>query len=50
MLRCATPAVYAEGIKAIPQYSIDKFELDFALFQDDRRLNIEVDGERYHRN
>ena len=42
--------LYEEGIKAIPQYSIDKYELDFALFQGDRRLDIEVDGERYHRN
>ena len=24
--------MYAEGIRAIPQYSIDKYELDFALF------------------
>ena len=42
--------LYEEGIKAIPQYSIDKYELDFALFQGDRRLDIEVDGERYQRN
>lgn len=42
--------LYSEGIRAIPQYSIDKYELDFAVFQGDRRLNIEVDGERYHRN
>jgi len=42
--------MYADGIRAIPQYGIDKYELDFALFDGDRKLDIEVDGERYHRN
>lgn len=43
-------ALYAAGIQAIPQYTIEKYTLDFALFDGERRLNIEVDGERYHRN
>lgn len=42
-------ALYTAGLRPIPQYSIDKYVLDFALFAGDRRLNIEVDGERYHR-
>lgn len=43
-------ALYANGIKTIPQFRVEKYALDFALFVDDRKLNIEVDGERYHRN
>jgi len=43
-------ALYNAGIKAIPQYQIEKYTLDFALFEGDRQLNIEVDGERYHKN
>jgi very-short-patch-repair endonuclease len=42
-------ALYDAGIRTIPQYAVDRYVLDFALFQGDRRLNIEVDGERYHR-
>lgn len=29
-------------------YSIEQYDLDFALFAGDKRLNIEVDGEHYH--
>jgi very-short-patch-repair endonuclease len=43
-------ALYAEGIRTIPQYEVEKYILDFALMDGDRKLNIEVDGERYHRN
>jgi superfamily I DNA and/or RNA helicase/very-short-patch-repair endonuclease len=43
-------ALYGAGIKAIPQYQIEKYTLDFALFDGDRNLDIEVDGERYHKN
>jgi len=43
-------AMYKEGIRAIPQYSVEKYMLDFAVVHGARRLNIEVDGERYHRN
>jgi very-short-patch-repair endonuclease len=38
------------GLRPIPQYAEEKFLLDFAVFIDGRKLNIEVDGERYHRN
>jgi len=42
--------LYQVGIRPIPQYLVEKYALDFALIIGDRRLNIEVDGERYHRN
>lgn len=43
-------AMYKAGIKAIPQYQVEKYTLDFALREGNRMLNIEVDGERYHRS
>ena len=42
--------LYKNGIRPIPQYNIEKYILDFAVINGNRRLNIEVDGERYHRN
>jgi very-short-patch-repair endonuclease len=44
------PALYNVGIRAIPQYNVEQYDLDFAVIIGDRRLNIEVDGERYHRS
>ncbi|MEZ4600737.1 MAG: AAA domain-containing protein [Syntrophotaleaceae bacterium] len=43
-------ALYAAGLRPIPQYDVEQYALDFALLDDERKLNIEVDGERYHRN
>lgn len=43
-------ALQENGIPLIPQYNVDKHILDFALFDNDRRLNIEIDGEHYHRD
>ena len=43
-------AIYKAGIRSIPQYSVEKYLLDFAIIDGNRRLNIEIDGERYHRN
>ena len=43
-------ALYREGIRALPQYPVEKYVLDFALVDGERRLDIEIDGERYHRN
>jgi hypothetical protein len=43
-------ALYAAGLRSIPQYSVEQYDLDFAIIVGDRRLNIEVDGERYHRS
>lgn len=42
-------ALYAAGFRPIPQYDIEKYTLDLALLTGVRKLDIEVDGERYHR-
>ncbi len=42
-------ALYGKGIFTIPQYQVERYILDFAAVDGARRLNIEVDGERYHR-
>lgn len=43
-------AMYKAGLRPIPQYREDKYRLDFAIFDGNRKLNIEVDGEKYHRD
>ena len=43
-------ALFSAGHRPIPQYSVDQYDLDFALFCRSARLNIEVDGELYHRD
>lgn len=43
-------ALHAAGVRAIPQYRVEQYDLDFAVIIGNRRLNIEVDGERYHRD
>jgi very-short-patch-repair endonuclease len=43
-------AMVAAGLKPIPQFSVEQYDLDFALIDDERKLAIEVDGERYHRS
>jgi len=43
-------ALYKKGIKTIPQYNIDKYILDMAIIKNNKKLNIEVDGERYHKD
>ena len=42
-------AMYESGLRPIPQYDVEKYTLDFAVVREDRRLNIEVDGE-HHRD
>lgn len=42
-------ALYRAGVRPIPQYHEEKYDLDLAVIVGDRRLDIEVDGERYHR-
>lgn len=42
--------LYRAGIKTIPQFQVGQFSLDLALIDGERRLDIEVDGEKYHRN
>ena len=36
------------GARPIPQYQVENYALDFALFVGGRKLNIEIDGARYH--
>ncbi len=48
--RLAYKAMYNAGLRPVPQYEEAPFTLDFALFQGERKLDIEVDGENYHRN
>jgi superfamily I DNA and/or RNA helicase len=43
-------ALYRNGIRTLPQYKVDKYSLDLALFENGKMLDIEVDGEAYHRN
>tara|TARA_R110002126_G_C10490543_1_gene503785 strand:+ start:33218 stop:36574 length:3357 start_codon:yes stop_codon:yes gene_type:complete len=43
-------ALYDAGIKTLPQYRVEKYALDLAIVDGDRLLDIEVDGEKYHRN
>jgi very-short-patch-repair endonuclease len=43
-------ALYAAGLRPVPQYEEAPYVLDFALFAGDRKLAIEIDGENYHRN
>ena len=43
--------LYQDGHRPIPQYTVDQYDLDFALFgSGEHKLDIEVDGERYHRD
>jgi very-short-patch-repair endonuclease len=42
-------ALYTAGVRPIPQYSVEQYDLDFAVIVGEHRLNLEVDGERYHR-
>lgn len=45
------PALVDVGLRPIPQFGVDQYALDFALIRPNgRRLNIEIDGERYHRD
>lgn len=43
-------ALYDAGIKTSPQYPVDKYKLDLAMFSGSRNLDIEVDGEMYHKD
>jgi very-short-patch-repair endonuclease len=41
--------LFHSGIKTIPQYSIHQYSLDLALIDEYKKLDIEVDGEKYHK-
>jgi len=42
--------LYRNNIKTVPQYQVEQYLLDLALFHNGRKLDIEIDGEKYHRN
>lgn len=49
--RAFYPALLQAGYRPIPQYSVDHYLLDFALIRPNgRKLDIEIDGEKYHRD
>lgn len=43
-------ALYRAGIRSVPQYPEENYTLDFTVFDGERRLDIEIDGERYHKD
>jgi very-short-patch-repair endonuclease len=43
-------ALHAAGLRPVPQFEEPPYTLDLALFDGERKLDIEVDGENYHRN
>ncbi len=43
-------AAHKAGFRLIPQYNIEKYIVDFLMVEGERKLVIEIDGERYHRN
>lgn len=43
-------AAYRAGFRLVPQYPVEKYRVDFLMKSGERRLAIEIDGERYHRN
>jgi superfamily I DNA and/or RNA helicase len=43
-------ALLEKGVPILPQYNVGPFWLDFALIENSRKLNIEVDGEQFHKN
>ncbi len=43
-------AAFSAGLRLVPQYSVERYFLDFALIDGNRRLAIEIDGEHYHRD
>ena len=43
-------ALFDQGIKTLPQYPVDKYKLDLAIVDGERMLDIEVDGEMYHKD
>lgn len=43
-------ALFDQGIQTIPQYPVDKYKLDLAIVDGDRMLDIEIDGEMYHKD
>jgi very-short-patch-repair endonuclease len=42
-------ALVKEGLKPMHQYSVNQYRLDIAIVHEGLRLDIEIDGEYYHR-
>ena len=42
--------LYEAGIRTMPQFQVGQYRLDLAILDGERKLDIEVDGEKYHRN
>ena len=42
--------LYKTGIRTMPQYQVEQYTLDLAIIDGDRKLDIEIDGEKYHKN
>jgi len=42
-------ALYAAGLRPDPQVAVENYRLDLAIYAGQHKLDIEVDGERYHR-
>ena len=42
--------LYKRGIKTIPQYQVEKYSLDLAIIKGEKKLDIEIDGQKYHQN
>jgi len=42
--------LYQAGIRTMPQFQVGQYRLDLAIINGDRKLDIEIDGEKYHRN
>lgn len=43
-------ALEAAGLRPMPQYAVHQYRLDLALVEDGVRLDIEVDGELFHKD
>ena len=49
--RAFYPHLVQAGYRPIPQFGIDNYLLDFALLRPNgRKLDIEIDGEKYHKD
>jgi len=42
-------ALWKAGLETIPQYPVEKYQLDLAYLAGEQKLDIEVDGEHYHK-
>jgi len=42
-------ALWKAGLETIPQYPVEKYQLDIAHLAGEQKLDIEVDGEHYHK-